>query len=96
MTKKNEIISYRLKRVMILLWNITKIKNQSSVRKYRSYAYFESTYSANDLLLVYFLALQKTLGTKVIISKGAKKGKIEIEYYSDEELSRIIELISMN
>ena len=40
--------------------------------------------------------LQKTLGTKVIISKGAKKGKIEIEYYSDEELSRIIELISMN
>ncbi|WP_054739422.1 ParB/RepB/Spo0J family partition protein [Cellulosilyticum ruminicola] len=40
--------------------------------------------------------LQKALGTKVVISKGAKKGKIEIEYYSDEELSRIIELISMN
>lgn len=40
--------------------------------------------------------LQKVLGTKVVISKGAKKGKIEIEYYSDEELARIIELISMN
>ena len=40
--------------------------------------------------------LQRLLGTKVIISKGNKKGKIEIEYYSEEELSRIIQLISMN
>lgn len=38
--------------------------------------------------------LQKILGTKVIISKGSKKGKIEIEYYSEEELSRIIEIMS--
>ena len=38
--------------------------------------------------------LQKLLGTKVSISKGAKKGKIEIEYYSEEELARIIEIIS--
>lgn len=34
--------------------------------------------------------LQRLLGTKVTISKGQKKGKIEIEYYSDEELERII------
>lgn len=40
--------------------------------------------------------LQKALGTKVTISKGAKKGKIEIEYYSDEELERIIQIINMN
>ena len=40
--------------------------------------------------------LQKVLGTKVLISKGAKKGKIEIEYYSDEELARIIQIINMN
>lgn len=37
--------------------------------------------------------LQKMLGTKVIISKGAKKGKIEIEYYSDEELEQILQHI---
>lgn len=37
--------------------------------------------------------LQKVLGTKVSISKGKKKGKIEIEYYSDEELERIINRI---
>ncbi len=38
--------------------------------------------------------LQSMLGTKVLISSGKKKGKIEIEYYSEDELGRIIELIS--
>lgn len=38
--------------------------------------------------------LQRLLGTKVSISKGAKKGKIEIEYYSEEELARIIDIIN--
>lgn len=40
--------------------------------------------------------LQRLFGTKVSISKGAKKGKIEIEYYSDEELSRILQIMNMN
>lgn len=33
------------------------------------------------------------LGTKVQIIQGRKKGKIEIEYYSPEDLERILELI---
>ena len=38
---------------------------------------------------------KEILGTKVIINrKSKKKGKIEIEYYSDEELERLIELIN--
>jgi ParB family chromosome partitioning protein len=38
---------------------------------------------------------QEILGTKVMINrKNNKKGKIEIEYYSDDEFERIIELIS--
>ena len=37
--------------------------------------------------------LQRVLGTKVSVSKGKKKGKIEIEYYSDEELERILDKI---
>ncbi len=38
--------------------------------------------------------LENVLGTKVAIREGGKnKGKIEIEYYSDEELDRIIELL---
>lgn len=37
--------------------------------------------------------LVETLGTKVIITQNKKKGKIEIEYYSDEELEKITSLI---
>lgn len=39
-------------------------------------------------------SLRKFFGTKVTISKGSKKGKIEIEYYSEDDLERILELIS--
>jgi ParB family chromosome partitioning protein len=35
--------------------------------------------------------LKSLLGTKVSIVKGKKKSKIEIEYYSDDELERLIE-----
>jgi ParB family chromosome partitioning protein len=35
------------------------------------------------------------LGTKVIINKGRKKGKIEIEYYSEEDLQRIYDMFNM-
>ncbi len=37
--------------------------------------------------------LERTLGTKVLINRGKKGGRIYIEYYSDEELERIIEAI---
>lgn len=35
------------------------------------------------------------LGTKVKISNGPKKGKIEIEYYSANDLERVLKLLSM-
>jgi len=38
-------------------------------------------------------SLKATLGTKVNILSDGKKGKIEIEYYSDEERERLIELL---
>ena len=38
----------------------------------------------------------KELGTKVLIApKNAQKGKIEIEYYSSDELDRLCELLKM-
>lgn len=42
--------------------------------------------------------LRETLGTKVIIkhSKKTGRGKIEIEYYSEQELDRLSELLSSN
>jgi ParB family transcriptional regulator, chromosome partitioning protein len=39
--------------------------------------------------------LKGILGTKVSINKGRKKGKIEIEYYNNEDLERIIEIFSI-
>ena len=38
--------------------------------------------------------LQLQLGTKVRIQAGKKGGKIEVEYYSDDELDRLIELLT--
>ena len=40
--------------------------------------------------------LSSNLGTKVIISQGAKKGKIEIEYYGNEDLERLLNIIENN
>jgi ParB family chromosome partitioning protein len=37
--------------------------------------------------------LKSIFGTKVNIKNGKNKGKIEIEYYSDDELDRIVGLI---
>jgi ParB family chromosome partitioning protein len=37
--------------------------------------------------------LRSRLGTLVRINKGAKKGKIEIEFYSSEDLQRILEIL---
>ena len=37
--------------------------------------------------------LMKILGTKVNLVQGRKKGKIEIEYYDNEDLERIIDIL---
>lgn len=39
--------------------------------------------------------LKSYLGTKVTINKGKKKSKIEIEYYTEEDLQRIIDLLEV-
>src|SRR5699024_5275023 len=36
--------------------------------------------------------LMRSLGTKVKLQSGKKVGKIEIEYYDDEDLNRLIEI----
>ncbi|TJX13659.1 ParB/RepB/Spo0J family partition protein [Tissierella creatinini] len=38
--------------------------------------------------------LMSSLGTKVYLNPGRKKGKIEIEYYGDEDLERLIDLLT--
>lgn len=39
--------------------------------------------------------IQRVLGTKVIICQGKKKGRIEIEYYTQEDLERILEFFGV-
>jgi len=39
--------------------------------------------------------ISETLGTKVKISNGAKKGKIEIEYYGNDDLNRVLNLLKL-
>lgn len=39
--------------------------------------------------------IEDRLGTKVSISHGKKKGKIEIEYYGNEDLDRLLELLNL-
>ena len=39
--------------------------------------------------------LQDYFGTKVSINSGKNKGKIEIEYYSEEDLQRILDIMSL-
>jgi ParB family chromosome partitioning protein len=41
-------------------------------------------------------ALRKCLGTKVHITQKGNRGKIEIEYFSHDELERIVETILKN
>ncbi|MCX5667538.1 MAG: chromosome partitioning protein ParB, partial [Candidatus Omnitrophica bacterium] len=38
--------------------------------------------------------LQQALGTRVKIFHGKKRGTIQIEYYSVEDLNRILEIIT--
>ncbi len=40
--------------------------------------------------------LSSAFGTKVSIHNGAKKGKIEIEYYNNEDLDRILNILNIN
>ena len=37
--------------------------------------------------------LKQIMGTKVNLNQSGKKGKIEIEYYSRDELERLIEML---
>lgn len=39
-------------------------------------------------------SLMRSLGTKVKLQSGKKVGKIEIEYYGDEDLNRLIDIIT--
>jgi ParB family chromosome partitioning protein len=49
---------------------------------------------SNDLLAVEEI-MQRMLGTRVNINQGQHKGKIEIEFYSTDDLNRILDLMKV-
>ena len=51
--------------------------------------------SVNTVYIEVEEKLKDHFGTKVMISEGKKKGKIEIEFYSEDELDRIIEMLNI-
>lgn len=75
------------------------IKNDLSVRDTERYAkrkmyQVEKKISDKDPNLVYIEeSLREALGTKVKITKSRKGGKIEIEFYSDGDLERVITIL---
>ncbi len=50
--------------------------------------------SVSPLLNAYMDRLRQKLGTQVKITRKGRKGNIRIEFYSEEELERLIELIT--
>ena len=96
------LISIDDTKLQLKIWK-DLIKNKLSVRKVERLARQNKKKTAikevaEEKKSFYLLdtenKLQEKLGTKVKINIGKKGGKIEIEFYSDEELDRIIELMS--
>ena len=73
-------------------WSVRKIESYTGAKKARP------ARKAKAKSLPGFKEAEETmtqnLGTKVRINGSEKKGKLEIDYYSKEELDRIVELLS--
>ena len=85
--------------VIILILFILLVVNICSVSKLKKkYTIFMTGNTAKSLEIVYQNIeekLKQKLSTKVLISpKGNGSGKIEIEFYSHEDLDKLIDLLS--
>lgn len=78
---------------LILEKNLSVRQTESLVKKFNTDLKHKPVEKTDTMIKSVEESLMSSLGTKVQITKGKKKGKIEIEYYDDEELQRIIDLI---
>jgi ParB family chromosome partitioning protein len=79
-----------LKKVLAGAFSVRQTENLVKRLGRRSASSFAKKIQEWDSLLE---ELQRALGTKVRIMARGKRGKIEIEFYSREELDRIIDLL---
>ncbi|WP_407269386.1 ParB/RepB/Spo0J family partition protein [Radiobacillus sp. PE A8.2] len=76
---RNESLNVRQVEQLITLINENKVKEK------------KKTVKKDIFLLERESRLREHLGTSVTINKGKKKGKIEIEFFSEEDLNRILD-----
>lgn len=82
---ENEKLSVR--QVEQLVKNLANTKKEEKEKKEKT----------KDILIIEIEEnLKRYFGTKVNIIEGRKKGKIEIEYYNDGDLDRILNLLEEN
>ena len=73
-------------------WTVRRIENYTGIQTRRHKRTSRSKYKSADIKAVE-TSLTEALGTKVLINGTERRGKIEIEYYSREELDRLIETL---
>jgi len=73
-------------------WTVRQIENYTGTITKRRRKTSRSKAKSADIRAVE-LNLTESLGTKVLINGNEKRGKIEIEYYSRDELERLIETL---
>jgi len=77
-------------RIIELGMNVREAEEKAKVSKKRS----KRNKKAKELFMIELEEkLMGVLGTKVTLNRGRKSGSIEIEYYDDDDLERLIELI---
>ena len=79
---------------LILEKNLSVRQTESLVKKFNTDVKDKPVEQTDTMIKSVEEDLMSSLGTKVKITKRKKKGKIEIEYYDEEELQRIIDLIN--
>lgn len=79
-------------KVLTLGWSVREIENYAGAAKKKTKKKGAPKKKKEDVLTVES-QLKEVLGTKVKIEQGTRKGRIEIEYYSRDELERLIDLI---
>ena len=82
------------KKTVELGWSVREIENYTgAANKKKAAKKKAAARKKRDDVMAVEAQMKDALGTKVKIQYGARKGKIEIEYYSREELDRLVELI---
>lgn len=77
-------------RIIELGMNVREAEEKAKVSKKRS----KKNKKAKELFMIELEEkLMGALGTKVTLNHGRKSGRIEIEYYDDDDLERLIDLI---